>query len=268
MLKAGLSYPIGRSAGFNPAHRAARGISGINGLSAIASGGNFISLLTGGAGTIGGAPVAGVRSIGPAVDFSAGATTQTTIPIANITNTQQTLAVIYFLKTFANTHMLQSGNANVGGAFLFLDNNGFVATFSGGAAVSSGIFASLLTVPYFAAVSVSSTLGTNFVVANLATGQTTIATGASVGTISAPGNFAIIGSDVFNVNFLGYLSAVMFSPTYMSIPELVAWASDPWSFWYPSRVLDVMFMAGAPSAAPTGGIPLKILCPKTSLNWD
>lgn len=38
----------------------------------------------------------------------------------------------------------------------------------------------------------------------------------------------------------------MYGSTFFTVPQLLAWAADPWSFWYPRR--DTMLIGAAAAA--------------------
>jgi hypothetical protein len=88
-----------------------------------------------------------------------------------------------------------------------------------------------LGVPYFYAGSFGG--GTiNMVLTNLLTGAITTATATTATTPSGFGdiwNFFSANSGVFSSSG----SAAMVSNAALSLPQLLQWAADPWSFWYP-----------------------------------
>lgn len=58
----------------------------------------------------------------------------------------------------------------------------------------------------------------------------------SRGAASAPdGTITVMGSSTGLSGTKNVVSACMYSHAFLSITEMLAWAADPWSFWYPNR---------------------------------
>jgi hypothetical protein len=89
----------------------------------------------------------------------------------------------------------------------------------------------------------------NWLVCNLRTGKISQNTAATSGTGSSSGSTAIIGTSGSHLNgFAGSIAAVMCSNAFLSPAQLLQWAQDPWSFWYPPAVENLI---GAGLATPT-----------------
>ncbi len=105
--------------------------------------------------------------------------------------------------------------------------------YHGGLSISSGLTLST-NVPYFIGVSCRSG-SQNFVVVNLATGQVQTATTTTVRAFSAATGYTIGGLSGGSKQADATIMAAMHSVSYLSLPELLAWAADPWAFWYPAE---------------------------------
>jgi len=124
-----------------------------------------------------------------------------------------------------------SGTTNTSNLSL---NSLVVTYFTNGTNNSSTIAALTAGDPYFIAGSFDAT-NFRFVVTHLKTGKITNT------SIAGTSNMGFAGTASVNVggstsNGCGYLAAVMIiqNPGYsLGNAELIAWASDPWSYWYP-----------------------------------
>jgi hypothetical protein len=238
-----LAFPAGMATGIDPLHPASVGLSGGHGISAVARGISFTDISRGAVGAINkpGATAIMDGAVGPAVNFTV-ATQDITFSTANITDTNQTLAAIIRPTggAGASRGIIQSGAAasGSGGWALFAHSSNVFGTFAPNG-TSGGGFSTIpvtLNVPYFIAASLNATLN-NFVAVRLDTGQifTSALTGLS-NSPASPQSGATIGcEDQFNLQFIGSIAAAMYSPTYLSMPQLLQWAADPWGFWYPQR---------------------------------
>jgi hypothetical protein len=134
----------------------------------------------------------------------------------------------------ASGHFNQFGRAPSSSNFQYFYNNAVIAS---NYVLSTGI-------PYFIATSVLSSSKVNHVATNLLTGQifsTATTTSTTLGASSASPR---IGEDFGSGHYAAaYIAAAMMSVKFMPMPALLAWAADPWSFWYPQKVQNVMFSA-------------------------
>lgn len=126
-------------------------------------------------------------------------------------------------------------------------------------------FVASVNTPYFVAASGFSSGTLNWVIVNLASGQIVAESHAcSAFPATSMGGQNIIGNNS-GQPMLGIVAAAMYSPAYMPLTQLLQWAADPWSFWYPN---DDAFNSLVGVSSIITGFPLRILCPKVSLNWD
>lgn len=74
---------------------------------------------------------------------------------------------------------------------------------------------------------------------------------ADTGAVGAGTGFRIGASyNSSSQNFNGHIAAGMYSSKYVSQPEMLAWAADPWAFWYPPVRSPIMFSG---LKGPSGG---------------
>lgn len=252
-----LAYPAGTRAGIDPSHPAAQnlGFSVVRG-----AGPKFVNLTSAlitpfvGGGSIG-PPVTIDGALGPSciwanrtVDVGMLASASVATPVAG------TFAVM--IRPFA----LSSGQyftlivSDSDGCMFFIQSGTTALTpnmFTNGHNRAS--FDLTLGAPYFLVYSgslVNTGIG-YFVAKNLSTGEllqskitiasTYIGTG---GTLFDIGNDTSVTTGA-NAN----IAAAMYSPNLaLGLPQLVAWANDPWAFWYPNQV---EMLVAAAAATPT-----------------
>lgn len=251
-----LCYPAGYAPGVDPTHPAAAGLR----FSGVAMKNNFINLykpLLKGAIT---ATITGVinGTIGPAV------TNPNTTGIikfagnSTVAPTTCTFGAIAFNGPNAANNWIYIGNHTnnvtaplmgcLGASFqLFADN--------GGASVDSGIPLAA-SEPVFVAASYSVAGGAvNFVARNLRNGLLLASTKTN--------NFtAVAGDGIYCVNGDGSgdtsdctVAAAMYSLAALSPAQLLAWAADPWAFWYPDINFIDDFIVGSATPTPPGPGP-------------
>lgn len=233
-----LAYPAGVKPGFDPAHLAARGMQSAYGLAGVASGGNFIDLLSGRPGTI-------IGSISPVIDTIGPCTLQTTqsgapritfsAKAAVASHTVTVAAIFRIMNGSTGTHGIFSDNTG-GNCWIFSTSSFNAGLWIGGAGpyVISGATLTV-GVPYFVAIS-SNKLTNNYVIVNLDTGATRSGTFAMTGSLSASSGTYVLAKQSAEP-MLGNVAAVMFSPSLLSLDQLRQWAKEPWAFWYPRRGL-------------------------------
>lgn len=224
-----LAYP-GRTPGFDPSHPASAKISGTHGFSGVASGNTFLSLARAQKPSAQGVSSASIRGdIGPNVIFT-GSTTRLTFTSPAVNDASQLCAGIFNLPSVSGTSTLFQSGAGNGGTFFI--GAGTVQIFNPG--TGQILFSGLnpvAGVPYFVIWSYNSSKS-NGLLLNLQTGQVQTITGIG-GSIATSSGAYWIGIDNGTNFFAGSLAAVMFSPQFMSIPQMLQWAQDPWAFWYP-----------------------------------
>lgn len=245
----------GGSPGFDPNHPASRGLSAGKGLSVIAVNGNIVNLLNAKIGAITGSPTKTIKSvIGPATNFPNSATVQTqfsgfstaALP-AGITQA----GIVIFDSVTSNTFATIIDSAPTGTLNLLgMTSSNVVGQYSQGQIDTT--FVPIVGVPYFIAASLkNSSLVCTFVITNLLTGK--VFTQAVTCPIAAttPTATCVIGGSQAAYPLFGSLAAAMYSRTVLSPAELLAWANDPWSFWYPNK-LDLSMMLGPSSSGISG----------------
>lgn len=251
-----LGFPGGVLPGFDPSHRAVKGMARIGGLSAIAAGGSFIDLLSGSAGTLIGTPTAGIsNSVGPVTKTVAASLNATTFTGKASTFANVTIAGIFYLTSTATwANLFATSGDNAGGWSCGYSGGFQLYNINAGVTMSFSITASVNTPYFFVASLVRNTTTSNAVLINLATGAIKTGTsatatgndGASNGVYDVGNQFTTLGTQTA-YSWPGGIAAVMFAPTYLLLQDQLAWAADPWSFWYPRR--DVMLVGAAAAAA-------------------
>lgn len=242
-----LAFPSGTASGFNPSHVGAPNTR----MSCVAQGGSFLNLINNKIGVVSaGAPAQAMHGIiGPVTKFAATTDAITLTGSGGINfasgSNNFTLACITTVSAASvNTNIFITGvsfraNLQIGSA-----SNHFFVNVAGGSNIDSGI-AAVVNQPVFFAASVNPG-GTNFVVKNLLSGAVQTGTGATtaVGGTS-DGNYVFGGSPSVN----GTVAAAMASASSMGMAQLLAWADDPWSFWYPSNDQSDLFVGAQALAA-------------------
>ena len=246
-----LVFP-GSRPGFDPSHPAAyRPL-----FSTTAGRGNFTNIFTGGKGTITngtGAPAAVMDGrIGPAINFpTSGGTGFITFPAIGGTITKATFAAIVVPTAVGSNQVFFDSSSTNNGLSIGLNTSSqFALTLDGVSAVASAK-ALVVGVPYFVAASFNGTT-TNLCLARLDTGQIYTSSGAQTGSPVSTG-LLVIGNGQGNAReAISNIAAVMYSFSYLSLPQLRAWSADPWSFWYPRTVENlIMSSLRGPAAAST-----------------
>ena len=226
-----LAFPDGFSPGIDYTHPAAKGIRFFSG---IALTGNFISLTGGGApGTIAGAPTSGLDgAIGPNTAFAASTANIQFSGFFTINDPSQTIACIFIMTSVAAGQKTMFSNTSTINTGYRLFVNG--VTLEGGAGTTTMVFSQNLSAntPYFAAMSLRSG-NSNAVITNLQTGVVRTSNIATAYTSVTPSGAVIVGNAPTAAASNFKIAAVMTSPAYLSAAQLLAWANDPWSFWYP-----------------------------------
>ena len=121
---------------------------------------------------------------------------------------------------------------------------------------------SLLCTPghdYFVAASASffHTPTTNSVVVDLTTGQTTLLPANASSVITSAANYDVLAASGSSVAAgTGRVAAAMLSTARLSPAQLLAWAADPWSFWYKPRTTSTVFLATRPQIIPANSLAL------------
>lgn len=238
-----LAFPS-RKPGFDPSHPASGKLGGV--VCAVASQGNFFNLTRGTVSTTTGTPTNALfGTVGPGLSFAANTVCQFTIP-ANPASGYIWGGI--FVPTSLGTPTNQCIVGLASTTYIRCNNTSFNFLI-GGSAVN--LFTGLVNGhAYFAVASLFSG-SVNAVLLDLTTGilktvTPTNANGLSTGnTTVSIGNTGTAASN----NFVGNLAAAIYSPIFLSLPQLVAWAADLWAFWYPRGVESLIFSSLATPAA-------------------
>lgn len=255
----GLALPS-RAPGFSSEHSASANIR----FSGVSVGANFISLLNGQFGVIQGGGFTGFATgvvhgnVGPSLVFT---NNNALLQFGGFPSTSPnavTLAAIAVptaADIAANFAVLLSNSGNgPNGEQLILQAGQLQFNVWGGnrAQPDFGRFQASAGVPYFFAASASQTQ-VNFAMVNLLTG--------SVDVDKNIGSFTGLGSNDSNVTlgtfpganndgFTGNLARIMCNESLLSFPDLLGWAADPWSFWHPPIVENLIFASLAQPTSP------------------
>lgn len=251
--------------GFDPSHPAAMGtlFSG-----ASSPGGSFTSILNGKPGTKNGTPTTSIfGAIGPQTSFL-GNSDNATFAFPATAFSALTMAAIFTLSTVTGLaayimHNAAGGSTGIGTGIGASATLGLVCNNVGNANSLGSSVAISLGVPYFAAVSVFSSTLAVAVLKNLQTGQITTFTGAPPAAATAGDGNIYIGNRGTNTRQLGGgVAAAMWSSSFTNLPTLIAWAQDPWSFWYPQK-LDLWSMLKVSSGAAVFNQTVNVTCAST-----
>lgn len=256
-----LRYPGSAASGYDPAHIAASSKVRFSGVSI---GGNFLNLLTGKMGTVGGAAVGILdATIGSALKTGANNDRVSFSGLPAVADAQGTIAgIVSYVDTGGGLFFESDATAGGGEGGLTVGASSFFFTVgkSNVAAINSTI-AAVNNVPYFQAISWNDATGVNFVVVRLDTGVVLSQFVASVTTALASDGTYLVGNSALGTAFSGRTAAAMYSAQYMSIPQLLGWAKSPWDFWYPPRaghrrILDAVAASGAAPGLPRSSLNL------------
>jgi hypothetical protein len=250
-----LAFPSGMVAGFDPSHPLSKNIR----FSGIASDGNFFNLLSNKPGTVVGAPSANIDAIlGSNATFTnstdaANFSGQSTVNDGNVT----ICCIVYFNSVSASQALFASSSVNTGWRFAYDNPSGYFNIIAGGVTgINMGI-APVANVPYFLAASASSTQS-SVVLARLDTGKVTFATSTGASPVAPNGTYQV-GNDTFSEVAKAKISTVMFSASFTSLQQLLQFAQDPWSFWYPRKALQLVSGAAAVVYPPAIGSTLPMI---------
>lgn len=234
------SFPCWSAPGYDPNHVAS---SPLVRMSAIATqGGGFINVRTG----IGSTPSAGAPS--SSIDAIQGrcwiptTTADSTLlskntGAINLTNgsNNYTLAAICSLSSTGSNFPIIFTAGNVTGKVSFQGFQGrFAINVSGGAVVTATPLSFISLRPYFVVASVNPN-NVAFVYRDLLTGEifSQVSAGSSSNASTTDGQY-IIGAGAGQAPVLGsQIAAIMASAACTPLAQLLSWAEDPWSFWYP-----------------------------------
>lgn len=243
----------GGNPGIDPSHPAAKNLL----ISTVALNGSHVDLRNGVTGVITGSPTKLIDGVlGPAVAFSG---TTDKLNFANFPTTSFTVGTAAVILRINAQGQISDicGDANGTTAGFGLGHDSLTWHIRCG-----GLFLDVTSLPapitgetYFYAVSV---FGGNsplpiFVLVRLSTGQVWYLTGhagfSTPATITGTGNYVVGNRDTtVNRQALANIAATMRSNVYLPLPQMLAWAQDPWSFWYPQK-FDLLMALGPSSGS-------------------
>lgn len=256
-------YPAGYSPGIDPTHPAVRASGKFLRFSGIASGSNFIRLdKLPIKGTVSGTITGGVHGIiGPYVNNAGTAASINFAGNSVVAATSCTQAAIAITVTGAITQFFcatSTGTSNV--PTLAMDggsNNLSLAALTGTPNLISGIALTGGT-PYFLAATypINSTGLCHFVAANLVSGVIIQKSVTNTFTsVASSGTYCICGDNAIDAcNQI--VAAAMYSTAGLTPGQLLAWAGDPWAFWYPDITAMDDLIVGASPFVPPSATPL------------
>lgn len=259
--------------GFNPAHPAVHPklftTNGTNRLSVICRSRGFRNVLTGLDGTQSGTVNTTLNNAGLGPGINMGAPGACIFPgfstsAANLQASGVTMAGILYVNSLAFTEssacIINCDNSTTSGnAISVAQTTGVVRWVRVGTGNHDSGLSLVAGNPYFVAVTAGGSAA-HFVVVNLRTGvvQVDISRAVTIAQIFT-GGFSVgaTGDGASNNRpwSNGGIVAAMFSLKFMSVQELLAWADDPWSFWYQPAANYEYEIAAAAAAA---GLPWKV----------
>jgi hypothetical protein len=226
--------------GFDPSHVAAQGISTGNGFSGISTSNGFISLLTGLPGSDGGVQTRKLDGIiGRASNYVSGGYSNFAGQSSAAPSSSGTIAGVFRVNALSSIGVIfSSTGAGSGGYSLgYNTTTGNPYVFAQGAGQAISGLAMAAGIPYFLAASFSLSK-TNFVLVSLNNGATLTDTQGTFGTAAASqsGTYEVGGNSNGGRSPNAIIAALMYAPgPLLSGSQLLQWASDPWSFWYPKE---------------------------------
>lgn len=220
-----LAFPTGRRPSFDPTHIAAPPLNAPAWASAAVVGNNFLELpsLSAPTGTQPAYSTDGI--LGPVGVFNNNAFLTLTYPSSGAA--PGVVAAIFRPTTSSPVAVMgQTYGISITSTSIFMSGN------SQGDVIGVTVPA-VLNVPFFFAASSTGSSGvTRAVAVNLNTGQ--IYTSTGLAGIGVAGNKAFHLGGFSGNSFVGSIAAAFLGQGYsLSLSQLLAWAQDPWSFWYP-----------------------------------
>lgn len=247
----GLSYPSTLLPGFDPKHPASsklrysgvasnaafRGLGAGNPTPVFVGSGNFTSAMDG--------------IIGPSLGCgsSVSNSNQMQVPGLGGTPTQATIACIARFSNFSTYNGIFGDSFSDDVCSLFVDATAKLMMRAGTTNTIASNLSMSVGVPYFCVASINQSSNINFLLLRLDNGevQTQSVGGVNV-TMAASTAAYLVGNWPFvSLGMTGNLATVMYNHAYLSIPQLLQWAQDPWGFWYPNSAELALF------ATPTSG---------------
>jgi hypothetical protein len=260
-----LAYPAGVAPGFDPTHVAANNCR----FSGITVPGNYFSLFSGKAGQLPAQPLANIG-----IDGYIGCFAQCSqlgggqgVVFSGFPATDDKLvtfgAICIQTDTSAQRAIIRNANAGTTGSFLSMPNSvgGFlcIRASTPNITLTSNI-TPIANVPYFVGASANWNTGAaNFVLLRLDTGSilTSSITGSSGDPTAGDGQYSVgdYSSGGTSSPSHAKIAAAMYANQFMSSAQLLQWAANPWSFWYPRRAVNYVGVTAAGGFIPAWAIP-------------
>lgn len=230
-----LAYPAGSAPGFNPSHAASRKMGPGRDCSIIASGGSYIDILTGRRATLLGGSGAGAKitaGLGPAMEIT-GTRSYGLTGMSTAAATGCTVAVIFSMSSLANFNSIFTPASSSSSFYITITTG--VPYFNKSSNITFSNMACAINTPYFIAASMSSGAYMNFVCTNLSTGVVISQQVSTSITFPDPESTFTFGNRQAGDYPTNLTAAGMYNASgpVMSMTDMLAWAADPWSFWYP-----------------------------------
>jgi len=253
-----LEFPSWRAPGIDQTHPAfvANRFVGLPTL----SGAGYLDLRSAGRFTTGGSPASNIidASLGPTLTLAS--TSSQYVSRAGYSTAVDAVGTLaaFIRPTTVNALATIIGNGASSGFFFRVSATGFLtvgATSIGTITSTIGLSAG---VPYLVAVSINTSAST-FVAVNLTNGQIQTYTGSGLTLTTTTSGTIYIGQQSSGNYFNGLIGPTMYSPTYLSKAQMIAWAADPWAFWYPDDDFDYRILGLSSGAVSLAGLSLSRL---------
>lgn len=223
-------------------------------------GNNFVNLVNAKTATVSGSPAAQISPLqGSGVYFPSGAglTAPGIIDTPAIGVTMAAIVTpldnsVSFGGVFYTGNGASASNdygLTVSGGVFKLYNHGNVQTLTGFPSYTVGR-------PYFVAMCEVATASGTLpcwwgVMVDLSNGEVWIGNTTGTNSITTPtaATFYVGGQGASHAS-LALVSAVMYSADPMTLNDMLGWAADPWSFWYPRRAKTIIGMGLSRGASP------------------
>jgi len=230
-----LEFPAGATPRFDPSHIAAKGMRRGSGLLAVATAKHsWVNLLTGVPGVLtsgGGAAMTGVfdGAIGPGTNFTNNGNDYVGWASSSTAEGSATFGVMARTRVTTAGADVMSNSSGISGLYFQL-SGGVTPMFN---------FANFSSITlnadeaYFLIGSAHVTYGARYLALSLKTGRLYTSADTAALSYSAPNGTVTIGSAPYNsVNI--DIAAASYTSNFMSMAEMMKWAVDPWSLWYPN----------------------------------
>lgn len=240
-----LLFPANRTARFNFAHPAAKGIGKKRGFAFVPSGSRYVDLVSAySAWTVFGSPNPAATingAFGPGSIFTgAQALFDNAGTFQHVLDNEFTLSGFFLCTSVSTRGAIVATASNTGeGSGLEIATTGGLLLYQAGSGASvqtsTACIASLNT-PYFGMVS-GSAAGSivNFLLLNLLTGKITSETLSVTVNTGATSGQPILGGSPASNSIVGTIGPTSFTPSFLTMTQLKDWArTDPYALWYPS----------------------------------